>query len=287
MNIQGDELEEVTFSVIVPAYNSEQTICRALVSLQKQTIQANEIIIVDDSSTDNTVAVVQEFIRSNCAKNIILSQMPNNKGPSEARNHGWSIAKYKYVAFLDADDAWDSDYLSQKCDVLKRYPEIVLLANHAKVISESDIDDVDTKKCIHTNAGETLSGCSVRFVSPKEILISNFFMTSSVLLRRDVPYRFPAQKYSEDYALWLEVIFGYGEARVAILSNALSFRFKEAYGISGLSAKLWKMEKFELINYYRIWSKGYINFFQWIFYSLFSFVKYLRRIVITFYRGLL
>ena len=88
-------------SVIMPAYNCEDTIERAIKSVLNQTFKDFELIIVDDGSTDNTYKLCQS-IKDERIK--ILHQ--ENQGPSVARNNGLAIANGKYIMFIDSDDEY-------------------------------------------------------------------------------------------------------------------------------------------------------------------------------------
>ena len=106
----------ILLSVIIPAYNAENTLNAAIDSLLNQTLKDIEIIVVDDGSTDSTKEIICEYI--NCHENIkgILSQ---NKGVSAARNAGIDIAQGEYIAFLDADDLFDETMLEKMYSVAK------------------------------------------------------------------------------------------------------------------------------------------------------------------------
>lgn len=94
------------YSVVIPAYNVEEYILRALNSLKGQTYQDIEIIVVNDGSKDNTEKVVLAFIKDN-PKLDIKYQLIENSGPSTARNTGIDLATGDYICFLDADDYYD------------------------------------------------------------------------------------------------------------------------------------------------------------------------------------
>ena len=92
------------FSVVVPTYNRASLIKTAIDSVFSQTFADYELIIVDDGSTDDTVAVVTAlFAGSNCRARLIQQQ---NAGPGAARNRGIREATGDYVALLDSDDVW-------------------------------------------------------------------------------------------------------------------------------------------------------------------------------------
>ena len=104
-----------SYSVIIPAYNAEESIENCLVSVLEQTLAPIEILIIDDCSLDRTVEVVKLCQASFIAAGIKLEyiQLAHNSGPSIARNNGIGVAKGEYIAFLDADDVWRKDKLSQ------------------------------------------------------------------------------------------------------------------------------------------------------------------------------
>lgn len=87
-------------SVVIPAYNSANTIINTLQSVVNQTVPIDEIIVVDDGSRDDTVAVIQRHF----PQVRVISQ--ENAGPAAARNHGIRESRNQWVALLDADDSW-------------------------------------------------------------------------------------------------------------------------------------------------------------------------------------
>ena len=94
-------------SVIISVYNVEKYIMKCIDSIIKQKLYEIEIIIVNDGSTDNSLEIIQNFIKSNI-RILILSQ--DNRGPSEARNTGIKYSKGEYIYFIDGDD-----YLDENC----------------------------------------------------------------------------------------------------------------------------------------------------------------------------
>lgn len=93
--------DDEKISVIIPAYNSEQTIERCLYSVLKQTYQNLEIIVIDDGSSDGTRALL-DAIGENEPRLVVLHK--ENGGAASARNDGLKVISGKYVTFLDADD---------------------------------------------------------------------------------------------------------------------------------------------------------------------------------------
>lgn len=118
-------------SVIIPLYNKEKYIVNTLQCVINQTYSDYEVIIVNDGSTDHSKQVVEEYIQSGIT-NSDSNQSPirlinkSNGGVSSARNRGIQEAKGEYIAFLDADDLWEPQYLQAVFDLTHRYPSAVL-----------------------------------------------------------------------------------------------------------------------------------------------------------------
>lgn len=116
-------------SVVVPLYNKESFIFRAVNSILSQTFQDFEIVIVDDGSTDNSINIVSAI---NDDRIRIITQ--NNQGVSGARNTGISQARGEWIAFLDADDIWDSTFLETVYMLSEMYPQCRVVATPYNVI---------------------------------------------------------------------------------------------------------------------------------------------------------
>ena len=110
-------------SVVIPAYRSAATICRAVDSVLAQTHAAAEIIVVDDGSPDEQAAVVEQTY----GPRVTLLRTPNG-GAASARNAGIDRATGDYIAFLDADDYWEADKLALQLALFDRHPELGLVA---------------------------------------------------------------------------------------------------------------------------------------------------------------
>lgn len=91
-------------SVVIPVYNREKTIVRAVKSVLNQTYKNIEVIIVDDCSSDNSRVVIENAFSEN--NNVRYICLEKNSGACVARNRGVQLSKGKYVAFLDSDDAF-------------------------------------------------------------------------------------------------------------------------------------------------------------------------------------
>ena len=102
-------------SVIIAAYNSETTIGRTLESIFRQSRPADEIIVVDDGSTDRTAEIIRGF-------DGVKYLFQQNQGPAAARNNGVKSACGEFISFLDSDDYWETDHLKNTESMLSENP---------------------------------------------------------------------------------------------------------------------------------------------------------------------
>lgn len=105
------------FSVVIPLYNKQDCIRNTVQSVLNQTFPDFEINIVDDGSTDRSLEIARQFDDPR----IRVFSKPNG-GVSSARNYGIRQSRKKYIAFLDADDLWYPDYLSEIARLIDKYP---------------------------------------------------------------------------------------------------------------------------------------------------------------------
>jgi teichuronic acid biosynthesis glycosyltransferase TuaG len=115
-------------SIITPAYNAARFLADTIDSVRAQTVQDWELIVVDDGSTDATVAIVQRYAEADPRIRLLRQA---NAGPSAARNNGMSAARGTFFAFLDSDDQWLPEFLECQLDVFARYPDTALVTANA------------------------------------------------------------------------------------------------------------------------------------------------------------
>lgn len=147
MAIEADQSAQYMaprFSVIIPVYNGEKTIARALDSILQQTWPAYEIIVIDDGSTDQTEAIVQGY----SAPVRYVNQ--KNAGPSAARNRGAALAEGDWVAFLDADDWYYPTRLQLHAELIQENPNLDF------VIGNFDYRDTEGRLMHHSMSASTL-----------------------------------------------------------------------------------------------------------------------------------
>ena len=117
------------FSVVIPLYNKEMYILRAVESVLSQNFREFELIIVDDGSVDNSLEVIK-----NLSDPRIRVLQQTNQGVGSARNKGMTEARYDWIALLDADDAWTPYHLSELAKIISTYSNSGMVAtNYLKI----------------------------------------------------------------------------------------------------------------------------------------------------------
>ncbi len=114
-----NDRDDIRISAIVPAYNAEKYISRALDSVLKQSRPADEIIVIDDGSTDRTAEIIKGY------GDKIKYVYQENGGESAARNRGIEEASCEWIAFLDSDDEWLERNLEMLAGVVSRNKTLV------------------------------------------------------------------------------------------------------------------------------------------------------------------
>lgn len=253
-------------SVIVPTYNSHDTIINCIKSILAQTYKKIEIIVIDDGSTDKTVELLYKF--NNYQKNKIHILKQENKGPSVARNVGINYAHGEYIAFLDSDDEWYPQKIEKQILILQKNKEVVMIG------------------CLYSIGDKQIfqnKPPRIQKISLKKLLLKNQFITSTVICKQDILHKYnfnEKQKYSEDYNLWIKIAHS-GETCLLLNEVLTKMNNKPLWGYKGLSSKLWLMEKGELSNYMYAYKNSYISFSYLLFISSFSLIKYFKRILIS------
>ncbi|MBY0576046.1 MAG: glycosyltransferase family 2 protein [Gallionellaceae bacterium] len=258
-------------SVVVPCYRCTETIERALASIVQQTLLPAQVLLVEDCSGDEgktleLLYLLQQKYREEIDLKIIT--LDKNGGPATARNAGWEAATQTYIAFLDADDEWRPEKLSTQYEYMRENPDIV-------VSGHRHINLPGNPSSLHAALMT-----SHKKISPLSLLFRNCFPASSVMLKNEIPFRFAdGKRYAEDAYLWQQIAF----ARLPMvrIEAPLVNYYKALYGESGLSAQLWKMEKGELSNFVALYRAGSINWLLFIAATIFSVLKYVKRLVAT------
>jgi len=129
-----------TISVIIPAFNREAYLAQAIESVIAQTLPPDEIIVVDDGSTDRTAEITRSYgERVRC-----ISQ--ENQGPGAARNTGLREAEGSLITFLDSDDIWLDRKIEAQAAFLRTHPRIDMVFCHMKPFLSQEIDPAQALK---------------------------------------------------------------------------------------------------------------------------------------------
>lgn len=139
----------VKFSVVIPLFNKESYINKAIQSVLDQTYTKFECIVIDDGSTDNSIELVKQF--NDQRLKLICKR---NGGVSSARNVGIQNSNYDYVSFLDADDYWDPVYLEKIALLIKKYSNCGLYFS-SHFIVKNDEELILKESLELANRGET------------------------------------------------------------------------------------------------------------------------------------
>lgn len=210
-------------SVVIPCFRCTATIDDAVDSIVAQTMRPAEVLLVEDGSGDDTLTNLHRIAAAHEAGWIKVIALAANGGPSRARNTGWQQAEQPYIAFLDADDSWGPRKLELQMAVLEADPAIVLIA-HRMIVRPRGTAVPELRPPLRT-----------RIVGRRRLLFHNPFPTPSVVLRRDLPFRFDENVWhSEDYLLWSQIVFsGYRCAKMnQILAIICNEREPGAVGLS-------------------------------------------------------
>lgn len=198
----------IEFSVVIPLYNKANSIKDTLECLINQTYSFFEVIVINDGSTDDSLKAVCEVTDSRIR---IINK--DNSGVSATRNVGIKQAKYEWIAFLDADDLWNKDYLKNIVRLIYKYPAAKVLSNDYKMITRE----------------EALNMVKLNAVIGEDYIVKDFFEkaferpfvnSSNIVIHKNcfdyLGYFNESLKYGEDLDMWCRL------GRVFVFAHANS-----------------------------------------------------------------
>ena len=194
---------EYTISVVIPAYNAGAYIARAIDSVLAQSRLADEIIVVDDGSTDDTADVVTRY------ESKVKYIRQDNAGASVARNTGIEAATGEWIAFLDADDEWLPEKLKLQTEHLMRNGDLVwTTGNYICCVCGKELQSPHLPP---DKAGLILSGKEYSDSFFHAFLRNVWGCTDTMLIKRDVLceaglFR-PGQLRGNDYDMWWRIAY--------------------------------------------------------------------------------
>lgn len=187
------------FSVIIPYFNKANYIIRCIDSVMNQTFGAFEIIIVDDGSTDNGIALITKKYSESIT---IISQ--KNQGVSVARNNGIKMAKHEYIALLDADDAWHPQYLESINYVIRKENEVKIIGSHYSRTNDFLDKKVNTPNYFKFDEYFKQAIRNTYFTSSSSVIQKKFF-------EKNEGFNSTLKK-GEDHDVWFRVILSGGNS---------------------------------------------------------------------------
>jgi hypothetical protein len=212
-----------TVSVLMPSYNGAELIGETIASVLAQSFGDFELIIVDDCSTDDTLAVARGF----SDPRIRVIEAPMNRRVVLTRNAAFAVARGRYIAALDQDDLCHPGRFGAQVTYLDAHSEVVLVGTAASVLHDGAI------------LPSTLAPLSTSALIEWLLRIENPLVWSSVMLRADAarrldPFQRPEMVYAEDFDLYHRIAaFG----RIARLDDALLRYRRHGGGASQLQAE--------------------------------------------------
>lgn len=256
----------IKYSVVIPMYNAAETITASLDSILAQSVFAKieEIIIVDDGSTDDSTSVVDQYIKDKKIKNLSLIKKENG-GAASARNVGIRLANSDWIALLDSDDVWLPNKLELQDRVLSKNPMMLSLGSNR--VGET----------IHRGTKITKE---IYKLSPYEYCVKNWPCTPSIVFNRKIfskDYYFDESlRHAEEGSFFLDIAYKSG-LYYHIEELVLCGDGKRSFGESGLSGNIKEMHHGVKKMMSTARKKGYITGVQLLFLTMYENMKYVRR----------
>jgi glycosyltransferase involved in cell wall biosynthesis len=267
-------MEEKLISVVIPMYNRRDKIGRALDSVFAQTAvnKIGEIIVIDDGSTDDSISVVENYRASHNSVDIIIVTQSNH-GPSQARNKGMDISKYKYIAFLDSDDEWMPHKIHEQLNVFDTYLDAAFVGgndsnNYMRILIKQ------VKSLYKATLGD--------------LCIKSFPVTPSVMMKKEIFENIggfdESIRHYEDCDYFQRICAaGYGYYYIPT-QLVICDRGKNPFGESGLSANLKQAHIDSIISLKKLKESRSISVVFYFFLRMFYFAKYMRRMFLSKYQ---
>jgi len=185
----------VDVSVIMPVHNGERFIGEAVESVLAQTHTSFELIVVDDGSIDNTLAIVREYANQDSRVRVTATESASG-GPAVPRNLGLELASGSYIALLDSDDIWSANKLELQLSFMRENRAVLSYTAYRRITEDGQrIQDVQVPESL----------------SYRQLLQNTAIAASSTMFDRSIAgdERFTQQGH-EDYAFWLQMVRRHG-----------------------------------------------------------------------------
>lgn len=221
--------QDKLISIVVPVYNAERFLDETVKTVQNQTYQNWELLLVDDCSTDMSVAIAQDYAKKDARVRSICQE--TNQGAASARNRGVQEARGRYLCFLDADDLWVPEKLEEELAFIEKKQAAFVFTGY----EFADEAGVGLGKVVRVP----------KEITYREALKNTTIFTSTVMLDRELiedEYIYMPKVPSEDTATWWQLLKKYDVA-YGLDMNLVKYRRSE----NTLSSNKW-------IAIQRIWN---------------------------------
>ena len=213
-------------SVVIPTFNRATLLERAIWSVFSQSKKVDEIIVIDDGSTDNTKDVIKKFP-------TLKYFYFKNQGVSFARNEGIKLSTNRWIAFLDSDDTWHKEKLALQCAYHEQNSDILIShtaeewVRDGKIIKQKDKHKKPKGSCFREN----LDFCKI---APSTVMIEKSLFDDAGLFDENL-------MVCEDYDLWLRILKRYP---IGFVDQVLTTKY--AGGHEQLSLSYFGMDRFRI-----------------------------------------
>lgn len=186
-------------SIVMPAYNAEDFIAKSMASVQSQTYENWELLIIDDNSTDKTAAIAKNFQKND--SRIKLIPLPTNQGAGVVRNIGIKATQGEFISFLDADDLWKSNKLQTQVEFMLKNDIFVSYSSYELI----DEDGNSLNKMISAKKDLRL----------KKMLKANYIgnLTGMYNAKKLGKIYCPPIRKRQDWAMWIKAVQKAGMAK--------------------------------------------------------------------------
>ncbi len=191
---------EQMVSIVMPVFNAAEFVTDAIQSVQKQSYENWELILIDDRSTDDSVVIIKQHQKSDAR--IQLIEFDKNLGAAAARNSGMGRSRGRYLAFLDADDFWHPEKITVQMKFMIKNKQFMCFTGYEftdqRGIPTGHTVDVPIEFGYHDQLFNNLIWTSTVMIDLLQVQKSDLIM--------------PSLNYGEDMSLWLKLMKRYGPA---------------------------------------------------------------------------
>jgi glycosyltransferase involved in cell wall biosynthesis len=222
-------MTEIDVTAVIPAFNEELYVARAIESVLSQTVKPKQILVVDDGSTDETASIVERY-----RKDGVEYKYQENGGLASARNTGIRMARGKYVGFLDSDDEWRSSLMEDMKVLFERHPNLAwACAPYERLFENGEIEFVRS-----VNDRLVSNGLIDNYFEAQRE--SDFSCSSCIVIRRDVfaevgGFDTTISEYGEDLDMWFRIALNY--PNIGYCSRIGAAYWRKAGSITGTSPR--------------------------------------------------